>query len=83
MLTIEDQICEVCGTVVRRGITNESETFCVHRNCLETYMNNEYGKNNWILEDDGAADYERYYVLHYFLERGGMCYENLVCKDFE
>ena len=85
MITIEDAFCDVCGTRIRRGMTNESETFFTHNNCLVKYMDDEYGENKWMLEDQGwdenGNDY--WYTLHYLAERGGACTEDIVCKDFE
>ena len=81
MLTIEDKICSECGQVVRRGMTNESETFCIHKHCFTKYMNGEYGEGNWMIEEDDEDDYVRYYKLHYSVERGGMCTEEIVYKD--
>lgn len=85
MITIEDTFCDVCGKRIRRGMTNESETFFTHSKCFSKYMDKEYGKNNWMLEDQGwdekGNDY--WHTLHYLTERGGACTEDIVCKDFE
>ena len=54
--------CATCGKPVNEGMTDDYGTFYAHEGkCFEEYMNNTYGKHNWMAlgneEDDGCGGF--------------------------
>lgn len=57
------RICDVCGKVVKEGMTDECYSFYCHEDCFEKYMDDRFGKHCWMKLGKGAEDgYGGYYL---------------------
>lgn len=75
------RICSVCGKPVTAGMTNADGDFYVHEECFEKYMDEAYGKHQWMeINDDGEGGY---YIYSDESILGGYCGTGIFYTEWE
>ena len=55
--------CEVCGKEIRTGYTDECGTMHVCDDCFADYMDENFGRGEWMALGNGEEDgYGGYYI---------------------
>lgn len=72
--------CEVCGKEIHAGMTN-GEDMCVCEDCFEQYMDEMYGKHQWMEVNDDGCD--GYYIVSMFSVVGGYMGTGIYYTEWE
>lgn len=71
--------CAVCGEQVNAGMTDGD--YYIHEECFEQYMDDLYGKHNWMQVNDDGCD--GYYIVREDNVVGGVIGTGLYYTEWE